>query len=341
MIAPNTVAIYRYDALGRRIEKEIDTGTVAVTRYLYDNEDILLELNASNNIIARYTHGPGVDEPLIMERTGSTYWYHADALGSITSLSNEAGAIVQSYAYSTFGKIESQLNATDEQPYRYTSREWDDVTGLYHYRARAYDAVIGRFLQEDPARTSGGDNNFYTYALNNPALNTDPSGRVVQVVTPDTYVDLAFLAYDLYRILVDNLLGNCSNLDENLRSLGANLAGLAIPGVTGLGAATRGGKLGRLVIGKLDDLTPASLKPGEFVLDWANKNTSKFNWQENSSLLRKAMSEGNPIRDASVVPSTGALRSNTGFLSAERNLLANQGWKFNPQSGHWHPPIGK
>jgi hypothetical protein len=151
-------------------------------------------------------------------------------------------------------------------------------------------------------------------------------------------VDLAFIGYDLYRILIDNLLGNCKNLDDNLLSLGGNLAGLAVPGITGVGAALRGGKAGNLVIGKLDDLKPSSLKPGEFVLDWTNKSGTKSNWQENSSLLRQAMSEGNPIRDASIVPSTGALRDSTGFLNAERNLLNSRGWKFNPQTGSWNPP---
>jgi hypothetical protein len=176
---------------------------------------------------------------------------------------------------------------------------------------------------------------------NNPIGFVDPSGKVVQIVTPDTYVDLAFIGYDLYRILIDNLLGNCNNLDDNLLSLGGNLAGLAVPGITGVGAALRGGKAGRLVIGKLDDLKPASLKPREFVLDWTNKGVPKANWDENSSLLRQVLAEGNPIRDASVVPSTGALRNNTGFLAAERNLLSNTGWKFNPQTGYWNPPVKK
>ena len=34
------------------------------TRYIYDGEDILLEYNGSNVLQARYTHGPGIDEPL-------------------------------------------------------------------------------------------------------------------------------------------------------------------------------------------------------------------------------------------------------------------------------------
>ncbi|MBU2540805.1 MAG: hypothetical protein KJ593_02785 [Candidatus Omnitrophica bacterium] len=34
-------------------------------------------------------------------------------------------------------------------PYTYTGRELDPESGLYYYRARYYDASIGRFLQED------------------------------------------------------------------------------------------------------------------------------------------------------------------------------------------------
>ena len=45
-----------------------------MTRFIYDNEDILLELDGSNNIVARYTHGPGIDEPLVMEKAGASFF---------------------------------------------------------------------------------------------------------------------------------------------------------------------------------------------------------------------------------------------------------------------------
>jgi len=48
---------YKYDPFGRRIEKNVN-GTI--TKYLYDNEDILLEYDATNTVMARYTHGPGI-----------------------------------------------------------------------------------------------------------------------------------------------------------------------------------------------------------------------------------------------------------------------------------------
>ncbi|MGI0025602.1 MAG: hypothetical protein ACREA4_10730, partial [Nitrososphaera sp.] len=53
---PGTVAEYRYDALGRRIEKVVNGVS---TRYAYDNEDIAAELDGANTITALYIHGPG------------------------------------------------------------------------------------------------------------------------------------------------------------------------------------------------------------------------------------------------------------------------------------------
>ncbi len=138
-----------------------------MTRYIYDNEDILLELDGSNQIVARYTHGPGIDEPLIMEKGGASFFYHADGLGSITEITNQSGTVVQAYTYSSFGKIESQLDPTFVQPYTFTGREFDPETDLYFNRHRTYDWRTGRFTTEDPIGFDGGDN-FYVYVGNNP-----------------------------------------------------------------------------------------------------------------------------------------------------------------------------
>src|SRR5262245_14220563 len=166
---------YKYDGLGRRVEKEvIDMGTTT-TRYVYDNEDILLELNGANTIVARYTHGPGIDEPLIMEKNNQSFYYHADGLGSITEITNQSGTVLQRYAYSLFGKIESQLDSNFVQPYTFTARELDSETGLHFYRTRNYDPSAGRFVQPDPVGFFGGPN-FYAYTGNNPIGRIDPYG---------------------------------------------------------------------------------------------------------------------------------------------------------------------
>jgi len=119
--------------------------------------------------------GPGIDEPLIIEKNGASFFYHADGLGSITEITDSTGAIKQQYMYSSFGKIESQLDPNFIQPYTFTAREFDPETGLYFYRHRTYDWRTGRFVTEDPAKFKGGIN-FYAYVGNNPVIYVDPLG---------------------------------------------------------------------------------------------------------------------------------------------------------------------
>ncbi len=175
VVSPSNTANYRYDGLGRRVEKEVIAGTTTVTKYVYDNEDILLELNGANQIVARYTHGPGIDEPLMMEKNTQSFYYHKDGLGSITELTTQTGAVAQRYTYSSFGKIESQLDANFFQPYTFTSREFDSESGLHYYRIRYYDSTSGRFISEDP-KGFGAGVNFYGYVGGNPIGRVDPYG---------------------------------------------------------------------------------------------------------------------------------------------------------------------
>jgi len=147
--------------LGRRISKT-DHQSLTTVHYLYDGEDILFEFNGTNTLLARYTHGPGIDEPLIMQRDlnsnatfepTESFFYHTDGLGSITELTNSTSTVTQSYLYDSFGNP-TIYNSTGSvipesligNPYLFTGREFDSESGLYFYRARYYDARMGRFV---------------------------------------------------------------------------------------------------------------------------------------------------------------------------------------------------
>ena len=172
---------FKYDPFGRRIEKKVEETEHGetesrITTYVYDNEDIILEI--SSKATSRYVHGPGIDEPLAMEQKRSTYFFHADGLGSIVNLTDQRGRVVQSYEYSSFGRMKEHGGEV-KQPYGFTGREWDKELGLYYYRARYYDPKGGRFISKDPIGFAGGDVNLYRYVFNNPQLYTDPLGLAV------------------------------------------------------------------------------------------------------------------------------------------------------------------
>jgi len=163
---------FKYDTFGRRIQKSSATGT---TNYLYDGPNSLEEVDASGNLVARYTQTQNIDEPLAMLRSGATSFYHADGLGSITSLTNSSGALSATYTFDSFGNLASSTG-TLTNPFRYTAREFDTETNLYFYRARYLDPLVGRFVREDPIRFQGGIN-FYAYVGNDATNHFDSSGN--------------------------------------------------------------------------------------------------------------------------------------------------------------------
>jgi RHS repeat-associated protein len=163
---------FAYDPFGRRIKKVTSTTTSV---FAYDGDNLIEETNSSGAAVARYEPTQNIDEPLAMLRSGATSYFHADGLGSVTSLSSAAGSIANTYTYDSFGKLTASSGSL-VNPFQYTARENDSETGLYYYRARYYDQATGRFLGEDPFAFDGGDVNFYAYVSNSPMDFMDPMG---------------------------------------------------------------------------------------------------------------------------------------------------------------------
>jgi RHS repeat-associated protein len=176
---------YTYDALNQRIAKAVDPDgagaqAATVTRFIYDRDHVAMEFTGSTT--TRYLYGTGVDQILAQESnngtTRTTTWHLTDHIGSVRELINNNGAIVNQFTYDSFGKvIGTMAGATVDTRYRYTGREFDGETGLYYYRARYYDANVGRFIGQDPLGFDSGDgSNFYAYVSNSPVDRIDPLG---------------------------------------------------------------------------------------------------------------------------------------------------------------------
>lgn len=173
---------YVYDARGRRVAK-INGGVTE--HFVYDTQyRVIEERDNAEAVVATYTYGQGMDEPLTMERGGQTYYYHRDALGSVTELSNSTGAIIERYEYDVYGEV-TIYDASDTvltssaigNPYMFTGRRYDAESGNYYYRARYFSYELGRFLSQDPLGFDAGDYNLYRYVFNNPTNATDPTGE--------------------------------------------------------------------------------------------------------------------------------------------------------------------
>jgi RHS repeat-associated protein len=192
-LAGALVARYMYDALGRRIAKDVPQGTSTIAwDYRYDGQNVIKVDHAGclgpacgYPGLSYYwiVHGLDVDEPLQTSPVSPHYGYgmptfwHGDALGSIVKSSYITGAAGGAFAYDAFGRSIDGTSLASAMPpfYGFTGREWDAETGFYYYRARYYDPKIGRFISEDPIRFAGGMD-FYAYVGNAPTGFNDPFG---------------------------------------------------------------------------------------------------------------------------------------------------------------------
>lgn len=165
---------YIVDSWNRRVGKRVNG--VLQNGFLYDREQLVAQLDGSNQIVSQFVYGTGRTSPDVMIRGGVTYRIFSDHLGSPRLVVNSStGAIVQRMDYDEFGNV---LNDTNPgfQPFGFTGGLYDTDTKLVRFGARDYDPIPGRWTAKDPTLFAAGDTNLYGYVLNDPINWIDPSG---------------------------------------------------------------------------------------------------------------------------------------------------------------------
>ncbi|WP_390593129.1 Ig-like domain-containing protein [Simiduia litorea] len=188
----------------RYLRTDVSAQGTEITRYLGSVERIS---RANGSVEIKRTLLGGVlitntyDGPVVANK--SVRYLHTDHLGSIDTITDEIGNVVEQMSFDAWGQ---RRNAQDWEALvadalknfdhsittrGFTGHEMLDEVGLVHMNGRIYDARLGRFLQADPVIdgvTSTQGYNRYSYVHNNPLRYTDSSGysidagSVIQII---------------------------------------------------------------------------------------------------------------------------------------------------------------
>ena len=183
-----------YDFMGRRMQKIVSTnnGVVFVpqstSRFVYDGWNLLAIINPQSSILQSFMWGQdlsgtmtkagGVSGLLTAGISGTNCFAAYDGNGNITVLINAADkSLAARYEYSPYGELLRETGLLARQnPFRFSTKFWDDESGLICYPYRYYSPSFGRWLTHDPSGEPGSLN-LFLFALNNPYSNIDPDGK--------------------------------------------------------------------------------------------------------------------------------------------------------------------
>ncbi|HBC6355202.1 TPA: AHH domain-containing protein, partial [Proteus mirabilis] len=206
-------AEYRYDILGRRIEKRLWKASAianTVTYHQHEPDEVYtfgwvgMRLVSEHSSAAPHTtvyHAYNdqsytplariecTDNPLNPQR--AIYYTHSSLSGLPEALTNSEGEIVWQGQYSAWGQLQRQTRPTStfnrEQNLRFQGQYFDKETGLHYNTFRYYAPDLGRFTQQDPIGLAGGIN-LYAYAPN--ALTwVDPWGHCAVKLSKNMVAD--------------------------------------------------------------------------------------------------------------------------------------------------------
>jgi RHS repeat-associated protein len=113
----------------------------------------------------------------------------------------DANRIAAHYEYGPYGNVLNDLTADDdldgvpdagayaaENPWRFSTKQFDAETGLGYWGYRYYSPALGRWMSRDPIGEAGGPN-LYGYVGNEPISAVDLAGLVDLEVSPVTGLD--------------------------------------------------------------------------------------------------------------------------------------------------------
>ncbi|MFH1807262.1 MAG: RHS repeat-associated core domain-containing protein [Pseudomonadota bacterium] len=188
----SNAVLFEYDDGGLRTKKVVNASDV--TGFLVDKNrqygQVLVESDWLGSTLASYVHA---NDLVSIERSGAGSFYLVDGQLSTRALSDDVGAVTDTYTYEAFGSKLSS-SGTSENLYRYAGEQIDEELGDYYFRARYYNPMNGRFDSRDKHIgyiSATSTLNKYTYADGDPIRRADPSGEFANLTEASIAISIS------------------------------------------------------------------------------------------------------------------------------------------------------
>ena len=107
-----------------------------------------------------------------------TFFYHSDHLGSTSYITDDKANITQYDAYLPYGELlVDEHSSSEDLPYKFNGKQFDEETGLYYYGARYMNPVTSLWYGVDPECYRNIHLGSYVYCSSNPIVRIDPNGE--------------------------------------------------------------------------------------------------------------------------------------------------------------------
>ena len=204
-LTKNYKVSFVYDTEGLRTSKTVNGER---TVFVWDGDQLVMELSEGGKVKKRYIRGNdliyadrGADNT--SKELSQKQYYVTDSHGNVVQLTDEAGNVIRTYEYDSFGN-EIKPDSKDDNPFRYCGEYYDKETKEIYLRARYYQPDKGRFLTRD---TYTGEEDeplslhLYTYCGNDGVNMIDPTGHwgltdgryVHQDITKEALLNLNYM----------------------------------------------------------------------------------------------------------------------------------------------------
>ena len=107
-----------------------------------------------------------------------TFFYHSDHLGSTSYITDDHANITQYDAYLPYGELlVDEHSSSEDLPYKFNGKQFDEETGLYYYGARYMNPVTSLWYGVDVLTEKYDNVSSYIYCKNNPIAFMDMNGK--------------------------------------------------------------------------------------------------------------------------------------------------------------------